>query len=88
MIEAIGRLVRGLGFTSAQVGAARGLLEAAVFGGIAAFGVAFTALDLTVLGLPSYITPIVVGGVMFGKRWIEGLADGIDPANVRKPPRQ
>jgi len=77
--------LRGIGFKHAHVGAARGLLEATVIGGLTAFGLAFTSLDLEVLGVPTYVIPFAVGGVLFGKRTAEGWADGIDPTTPRNP---
>lgn len=76
--------LRGLGNNlAATVGFARGAVEAAIFGGLAAITLYFTSADLTVLGFSEESIPIAVAGFLIAIRTLEGFVDQIDPAKQR-----
>ena len=70
-------LLRGLTAPAWLVGLARGVLEGAVFGGIA---VAYAFLTST--ELPAGLLPFAPLGLA-ALRFVEGYADHIDPDKVR-----
>ncbi len=65
------------------VGAARGFVEAIVFGGLAAAAVFIFDFDVTVLGVNEELVPLLVPAAILALRTAEGYADQIDPAKVR-----
>jgi hypothetical protein len=85
IVRAIGKLLRGLGFKPAHVGAARGVAEGAAMGAISGAAIAFGKVDLSVLGIPEQVIPVVVFFALAGRRTAEGVVDGIDPAKKRAP---
>ena len=69
--------LRGLNVPPVIVGLVRGAVEAAVLGGLGALIIYVTSADL---GSWVWVAPVIVQGI----RFLEGLADQIDPANIPK----
>ncbi len=72
------KVLRGLGFPPALVGAARGALEAGAMAGLIFLADFFASADLDSL---QWIAPIAI----FGIRQLEGIVDHIDSGTTRKP---
>ena len=72
------RLIRGLGVDPIYVGLARAILEAAVMAVLLTLALFITAAP------PAAIVPFVpvLHAII---RWLEGVADQIDPSKVRNP---
>ena len=69
-------LLRGLHLPPAAVGAARGLLEAVLMGGLGGATLWLGEAEDLILVAPMGFFVI---------RWLEGIIDGLDPEKVRKP---
>lgn len=72
-------LLRGIGLPPALVGAARGVLEAVIIG---ALGAAAVELSVADWGQFAVASPFVFAAI----RFLEGVADHIDPVKSRVPP--
>ena len=73
-------LLRGIGDTAAGVvGFARGAAEGAILAGLGYLAIYVGDYDFTILGADEAIAPLIVGGALLTLRFLEGLADQIDP---------
>jgi len=72
------KYLRGIDIPAPVVGIARGLLEAAVIGGLIAGSTELKSVDLQDM---AWAAPFMFGGIRFA----ESLADHIDPSKQRAP---
>lgn len=75
-------ILRGLNLPPFLVSLARGLIEAAIIGALGAAVIFLGEIDIS--QLPDGIGPVGLGIAVWVLRALEGLADQIDPAKVRK----
>lgn len=74
-------LLRGLGGTAASVvGFARGAVEGVILAGVGYLIIYVGEYDFSLLGVDDAFAPILVGVAVAGLRFLEGLADQIDPS--------
>ncbi len=74
-------LLRGIGDTAAAtVGFARGAVEGAILAGLGYLIIYVGEYDFSILGVEEAYGPILVGVAVAGLRFLEGIADQIDPS--------